>query len=114
MIRLTETLLYVKSLPFEQQEQDVQDFVRAKYYELALLDPPAELTEIAINNGGMANAEHTISNENCATTFDLFVRPIHIVVSIDDYCIIGERIYQDASNAWKLHAEILTVNTSTL
>ena len=109
MIKLTDTLSYDESKTFEEQEQEVKDFINALYYEHAQLDPPADLIEQAITNSGMASSEVSVELGTCTTTFDIYVRPIKIVVTTDNYVIEAIRNYQDASNAWKLANEIITL-----
>lgn len=109
MIQLSDTLLYDKSKPFEEQDKEVQNFIRDQFYSLAQLNPTDELVQQAVKNGGLAASEVTIESDSCKTTFDIFVRPIFIVVSNVAYTIEATRVYQDASNAWRLHSELLTV-----
>ena len=111
MIKLTDTLLYDESIAFDEHNQNVRDFINNLFYEHAQLDPPSYLIEQAIANGGIAATEVSIELENCKITFDIYVRPVKIVVTTDTYAIEAIRNYQDASNAWKLAKETIILKT---
>jgi hypothetical protein len=110
MIALTDTLSFDESLTFEEQTQDVQDYLREQYYAVANLNPPQELIDNLIANGAPVNP-YTKTYNGGKTEFDPWGRPSIMQVFTEKYTITGTRQYQDCSTAWKLHSETLTLKT---
>lgn len=110
MIQLNDTLLYDESKTFEEQLQNVQDFIYDKYYSVAEMNPPQELIDNLIENGTPVNP-YTKMYEGGQTVFDPFGRPEKMTIKSESYLIEGVRVYQDSSTAWRLHSETLTVKT---
>jgi hypothetical protein len=108
MIQLNDTLSYDESKTFDEQTQDVQNFIRDKYYSVADMNPPQELIDNLIKNGAPVNP-YTKTYEGGKTEFDVWGRPSMMTLTFDNYLITGERQYQDSSTAWRLHSETLTV-----
>jgi len=97
MIQLTDSLYYNEELPFDQQPDDVKEFIAQHYYGSCKLLPPPDFEG------------NRLEHENGYTLFDEFVRPVEACVKLGNLSIIGHRYYVDGSTAWKLHSEEITV-----
>lgn len=108
MIKLNDTLSYDESKTFDQQKQEVKNFIQEKYYAVANLNPPQDLIDNLIAHGAPVDP-YVATYESGETIFDPFGRPEKVAVKTDTYQIEGLRVYQDSTTAWRLHSEILTI-----
>jgi len=102
MIQLTDELYYNNELPFEQQTDKVKEYLNQYYYSNGKLIPP----QMLVGN--------RYDYENGYTLYDEYKRPVEIGVRLGNINIVGYRTYIDASTAWKLHQELITVKINQL
>ncbi len=98
MIQLNNELYYNENLPFDEQADEVKEFIRNYYYDNAQFLPPEGMQPCGI-----------FEFENGSTTYDNFMRPDEVSVKLGKLVITGKRIYQNQSYAWCLHNETITI-----
>lgn len=107
MIQLTGNLTYDPSLPLDEQPE-AREFILDLYARCALLELPDYLRRVILKQGYLPD-NAVVRYGNHTTQFDRYGRPELITLRFDTYTITITRQYQDASTAWKLQKEDITI-----
>jgi len=108
MIHLTEDIEYNELLPFEEQEQNVKEYINEQFFAKAILEPTVELRNKVIT-GTVGEADLTVEGTDTVTVFDKFCRPVYSTVTLPLITIKYEIFYQCANTSWAIERTVITV-----
>jgi len=107
MIQLNETLSFDPEISFQDQPDEVRQYLQEILYRDGIFVATLEMRILVAEQGQIA--PYTVIEDNKKTVYDQWVRPLEAEVILNGFKIKTTREYIEQSPNWRMHNEIIEI-----